>query len=148
MENKVYIIYIIMHKNHTDVVSRKIFVESLSIEIVKNLLFHNIVIFYPIVFLLYFIFPVRPLKMDLNGVVGHVVKGTKILLQCTVRAARPAANITWQNGTQYLKNTDESDMFKTKVTENVSKSCNFAFTSVRDQAITFTLRSTNFFVIR
>ncbi|XP_061937653.1 hemicentin-2 isoform X9 [Apis cerana] len=61
---------------------------------------------------------VRPLKMDLAGVVGHVVQGTKILLQCTVRAARPAANITWQNGTEYLNASDRFDMFETKVEEN------------------------------
>lgn len=52
--------------------------------------------------------------------VGHVVQGTKILLQCTVRAARPAANITWQNGTEYLNASDRFDMFETKVEENVS----------------------------
>ncbi|KOC69623.1 Hemicentin-1 [Habropoda laboriosa] len=63
---------------------------------------------------------VRPLKMDLNGVVGHVVQGTKILLQCTVRAARPAANVTWQNGTEYLnESNDRFEMFETKVQENV-----------------------------
>ncbi|XP_076242835.1 neuromusculin isoform X2 [Calliopsis andreniformis] len=62
---------------------------------------------------------VRPLKMDLNGVVGHVLQGTNILLQCTVQAARPAANVTWQNGTEYLdKNTDRIEMFGTNVHEN------------------------------
>ncbi|XP_076648932.1 neuromusculin isoform X4 [Halictus rubicundus] len=62
---------------------------------------------------------VRPLKMDLNGVVGHVVRGTTILLQCTVRAARPAANVTWQNGTEYLdEGNDRFEMFQTKVQEN------------------------------
>lgn len=63
--------------------------------------------------------------MDLAGVVGHVVQGTKILLQCTVRAARPAANITWQNGTEYLNASDRFDMFETKVEENVSITENF-----------------------
>lgn len=59
--------------------------------------------------------------MDLNGVVGHVVQGTKILLQCTVRAARPAANVTWQNGTEYLNESNSRfEMFETKVNENVS----------------------------
>lgn len=60
--------------------------------------------------------------MDLDGVVGHVVQGTKILLQCKVQAARPAANVTWQNGTQYLSETNERfEMFETKIQENVSK---------------------------
>ncbi|KAL0102957.1 hypothetical protein PUN28_018335 [Cardiocondyla obscurior] len=62
---------------------------------------------------------VRPLKMDLDGVVGHVVQGTKILLQCTVHAARPAANVTWKNGTHYLNENDERfEMFETKMQEN------------------------------
>lgn len=60
--------------------------------------------------------------MDLDGVVGHVVQGTKILLQCTVQAARPAANVTWKNGTHYLSENDERfEMFETKIEENVSK---------------------------
>lgn len=60
--------------------------------------------------------------MDLDGVVGHVVQGTKILLQCTVRAARPPANVTWQNGTQFLsKSSERLEMFKTKIDDNVSK---------------------------
>ncbi|KAL6268570.1 hypothetical protein P5V15_001705, partial [Pogonomyrmex californicus] len=62
---------------------------------------------------------VRPLKMELNGVVGHVVQGTKILLQCTVQAARPAANVTWRNGTQLLSEDNERfEMFETKIQEN------------------------------
>ncbi|XP_019886592.2 hemicentin-1 isoform X2 [Ooceraea biroi] len=62
---------------------------------------------------------VRPLKMGLAGVVGHVVQGTKILLQCKVEAARPAANVTWQNGTQFLNESSERvEMFETKVHEN------------------------------
>ncbi|XP_071569303.1 hemicentin-1 isoform X3 [Temnothorax nylanderi] len=62
---------------------------------------------------------VRPLKMDLDGVVGHVVQGTKILLQCTVQAARPAANVTWKNGTHYVSESNERfEMFETKIQEN------------------------------
>ncbi|KAH0948157.1 hypothetical protein HN011_006125, partial [Eciton burchellii] len=62
---------------------------------------------------------VRPLKMGLAGVVGHVVQGTKILLQCKVEAARPAANVTWRNGTQFLNETSERvEMLETKVHEN------------------------------
>ncbi|XP_011878934.1 PREDICTED: hemicentin-1 isoform X3 [Vollenhovia emeryi] len=62
---------------------------------------------------------VRPLKMDLDGVVGHVVQGTKILLQCTVQAARPAANVTWKNGTHYLSESNERfEMFETKIQGN------------------------------
>ncbi|OAD61864.1 B-cell receptor CD22 [Eufriesea mexicana] len=81
--------------------------------------------------------------MNLSGVVGHVVQGTKILLQCTVRAARPAANITWQNGTEYLnESNDRFEMFETKVQENedgTSESTSYlAFTaSVYDNGRTF-----------
>lgn len=54
--------------------------------------------------------------------VGHVVQGTKILLQCKVQGARPAANVTWQNGTQYISESNERfEMFETKINENVSK---------------------------
>lgn len=75
--------------------------------------------------------------MDLNGVVGHVVQGTKILLQCTVRAARPPANVTWQNGTQYLSESNERfEMFETKVHENVSKRRDIAFTSDAGEGVT------------
>lgn len=82
-------------------------------------------------------FAVRPLKMDLDGVVGHVVQGTKILLQCTVRAARPPANVTWQNGTQFLSESNERfEMFETKVHENVSKRHDIAFTSDAGEAVT------------
>jgi hypothetical protein len=60
--------------------------------------------------------------MDLEGVVGHVVQGTKILLQCKVQAARPAANVTWKNGTHLLnENNERFEMFETKIQENVSK---------------------------
>lgn len=43
---------------------------------------------------------VRPLSLNLSGVEHHVVQGTIVLLQCLVLGARPAANITWYNGTQ------------------------------------------------
>ncbi|XP_014473462.1 PREDICTED: hemicentin-1 isoform X2 [Dinoponera quadriceps] len=86
---------------------------------------------------------VRPLKMDLNGVVGHAVQGTKILLQCTVRAARPPANVTWQNGTKFLNESNERlDIFKTEINENedgTSETISYlAFTaSVYDNGKTF-----------
>ncbi|XP_075211629.1 neuromusculin isoform X3 [Lycorma delicatula] len=48
---------------------------------------------------------VRPIKLALTGVEHHVVQGTKVLLQCIVSGARPAANITWFNGTEPLPPT-------------------------------------------
>ncbi|GAB1861765.1 Hemicentin-1 isoform X3 [Camponotus japonicus] len=92
---------------------------------------------------------VRPLKMDLEGVVGHVVQGTKILLQCKVQAARPAANVTWQNGTQYLSESNERfEMFETKVNENADGTSDtvsyLAFTaSVYDNGRTFNCYAEN-----
>ncbi|XP_044016464.1 hemicentin-1 isoform X2 [Aphidius gifuensis] len=62
---------------------------------------------------------VRPLKMDVKGVVGHVVSGTKILLECKVSAARPPANVTWYNATQLLADDNERfEMFETKIDDN------------------------------
>jgi hypothetical protein len=33
-------------------------------------------------------------------VVHHVVQGTKVTLECAVLGARPAANVTWYNGSE------------------------------------------------
>ncbi|XP_059487903.1 uncharacterized protein LOC132203822 isoform X4 [Neocloeon triangulifer] len=43
---------------------------------------------------------VRPLRLDLSGVEEHVHEGTEVVLTCQVTGARPAANITWFNGTE------------------------------------------------
>ncbi|XP_067209550.1 uncharacterized protein nrm isoform X2 [Linepithema humile] len=86
---------------------------------------------------------VRPLEMDLSGVVDHVVQGTKILLQCKVLAARPAANVTWQNGTQFVNESNERyDLLETKIHENEDSTSDtisyLAFTaSVYDNGRTF-----------
>lgn len=45
---------------------------------------------------------VRPTKIDLSGVEHHVVQGTKVLLQCDVQGARPAANMTFYNNSQIV----------------------------------------------
>lgn len=85
--------------------------------------------------------------MDLDGVVGHVVQGTKILLQCTIQAARPAANVTWKNGTHFLSENDERfEMFETKIQENVSKrdDCNCKLCNPND----FCASSDNFSISR
>ncbi|KAK6619010.1 hypothetical protein RUM44_003392 [Polyplax serrata] len=41
--------------------------------------------------------------MVLTGVEHHVVQGTKVLLQCIVYGARPAAKVTWYNGTEEMR---------------------------------------------
>jgi hypothetical protein len=46
---------------------------------------------------------VRPLSLDLSGVVHHVVQGTKVTLECAVVGARPAANVTWYNGSEPIR---------------------------------------------
>ncbi|XP_058791072.1 hemicentin-1 isoform X2 [Phymastichus coffea] len=62
---------------------------------------------------------VRPMKMDIKGVVGHVIQGSKVLLQCEVQGARPPANVTWYNGTEILhRNSSRLDMYETKFTDN------------------------------
>ncbi|XP_071450004.1 uncharacterized protein nrm [Hetaerina americana] len=43
---------------------------------------------------------VRPRKLELGGVEHHVVQGTEVTLRCHVSGARPAANVTWYNGTE------------------------------------------------
>ncbi|XP_011497659.1 PREDICTED: titin-like [Ceratosolen solmsi marchali] len=59
------------------------------------------------------------MKMDIKGVVGHVIQGSKVLLQCEVQAARPPANVTWYNGTMiFEKNNSRLDMYETKFTDN------------------------------
>ncbi|KAL2720839.1 hemicentin-2 isoform X1 [Vespula squamosa] len=92
---------------------------------------------------------VRPLKMDLSGVVGHAVQGTKILLQCTVSSARPAANVTWYNGSEPLTTSNEKyELFETKIFENndsTSKTISYlAFTaSAYDNGKTFSCIAEN-----
>uniref|UniRef100_A0A182QG96 Ig-like domain-containing protein n=1 Tax=Anopheles farauti TaxID=69004 RepID=A0A182QG96_9DIPT len=49
---------------------------------------------------------VRPTKINLSGVEHHTVQGTKVLLQCQVSGARPAANMTWYNSSKLV--TEES----------------------------------------
>ena len=64
---------------------------------------------------------VRPMKMDIKGVVGHVIQGSKVLLQCEVQGARPPANVTWYNGTEILdRNSSRLDMYDVSLNENVS----------------------------
>ncbi|CAG7834604.1 unnamed protein product [Allacma fusca] len=45
---------------------------------------------------------VRPASWEVTGYEGAVLQGTLVTLLCRVRGARPAANITWFNGTQVL----------------------------------------------
>lgn len=46
--------------------------------------------------------PVAPTGLELTGVKSHVVQGSNVLLTCKVFGARPAANVTWYNGTEAI----------------------------------------------
>lgn len=60
---------------------------------------------------------VRPTKIHLSGVKSHVVEGSKVLLQCHVFGARPAANVSWYNSSKLI---DESNELTTISTKTVS----------------------------
>ncbi|XP_055535886.1 hemicentin-1 isoform X2 [Wyeomyia smithii] len=58
---------------------------------------------------------VRPTKINLSGVKHHTVQGTKVLLQCQVSGARPAANMTWYNSSKLISDeTNEITSINTK----------------------------------
>lgn len=57
---------------------------------------------------------VRPTKIHLSGVKSHVVEGSKVLLQCHVYGARPAANISWYNSSKLIDESSELTTISTK----------------------------------
>lgn len=57
---------------------------------------------------------VRPTRIHLSGVKSHVVEGSKVLLQCHVYGARPAANISWYNSTKQIDDSSELTTISTK----------------------------------
>lgn len=61
---------------------------------------------------------VRPTKIHVSGVKSHVVEGSKVLLQCHVYGARPAANISWFNSSKLI---DDSNQLTTISTKTVSQ---------------------------
>lgn len=60
---------------------------------------------------LYIDLQVRPTRIQLAGVKLHAIDGAKVLLECKVYGARPAANVTWFNGTTMI--TDENKIVST-----------------------------------
>jgi hypothetical protein len=66
-----------------------------------------------------FALAVRPLSLDLSGVVHHVVQGTTVTLECAVLGARPAANVTWYNGSEPIL----EDTLRTEVSLQVRFQC-------------------------
>ncbi|KAJ8682010.1 hypothetical protein QAD02_017802, partial [Eretmocerus hayati] len=89
------------------------------------------------------------MKMDIKGVVGHVIQGSKVLLECKVQGARPAANVTWYNGTDILeKDNPRLDMYQTELSENADGTTQtnsfLAFTaSERDNGRKFSCAAVN-----
>lgn len=61
---------------------------------------------------------VRPQRIHLSGVKSHVVEGSKVLLQCHVYDARPAANISWYNSSKLI---DSSNLLTTISTKEVRR---------------------------
>lgn len=53
---------------------------------------------------------VRPFSWELSGYEAPVLEGTVITLLCRVQGARPAANITWHNGTAPLHPQPSSNL--------------------------------------
>lgn len=60
---------------------------------------------------LYIDLQVRPTRIQLAGVKLHAIDGAKVLLECQVYGARPAANVSWFNGTTMI--TDENKIVST-----------------------------------
>ena len=58
---------------------------------------------------------VRPTKIELSGVKSHVVAGSRVLLDCKVFGARPAANISWYNSSRLIDDSSELTMISTKI---------------------------------
>ncbi|XP_054282602.1 hemicentin-1-like isoform X3 [Macrosteles quadrilineatus] len=71
---------------------------------------------------------VRPLSLNLSGVEHHVVQGTNVLLQCLVVGARPAATITWYNGTNPIPANSTERQMQTDGTFDTVSSLSFTAT--------------------
>jgi len=57
---------------------------------------------------------VRPMRIHLSGVKSHVVEGSKVLLQCHVFGARPAANVSWYNSSRIIDENNQLTTISTK----------------------------------
>lgn len=86
---------------------------------------------------------VRPLSLNLSGVEHHVVQGTIVLLQCLVLGARPAANITWYNGTQPMPGYSSDRT--AQVLAYSYTSCESTYTSYSSRVMVNSLKPQNVF---
>lgn len=64
--------------------------------------------------MLFSLFTVRPIDINLTGVEKYVVQGTNVKLECIVRGARPAASVRWANGSYDI---DENELVTSKKQE-------------------------------
>lgn len=62
------------------------------------------------IILIFTVFTVRPYKWELTGYDVPVLEGTALYLLCRVKGARPAANITWFNGTEVISPQPPSNL--------------------------------------
>ncbi|XP_043862051.1 uncharacterized protein LOC120447830 isoform X1 [Drosophila santomea] len=63
---------------------------------------------------------VRPTSININGVKHHTVQGSKVVLTCDIRGARPAVNLTWYNTTTIIS-SDENEITEIR-TKSLEKS--------------------------
>ncbi|XP_043650485.1 uncharacterized protein LOC122618254 isoform X1 [Drosophila teissieri] len=63
---------------------------------------------------------VRPTSININGVKHHTVQGSKVVLTCDIRGARPAVNLTWYNTTTIIS-SDENEITEVR-TKSLEKS--------------------------
>lgn len=62
---------------------------------------------------------VRPTRIELIGVKLHAIEGAKVLLECHVYGGRPAANISWFNGTTMITNESKLATIIPKTVSNI-----------------------------
>ncbi|XP_033213429.1 uncharacterized protein LOC117170634 [Belonocnema kinseyi] len=93
---------------------------------------------------------VAPLTMNIrNNKRGQAVRGSQVLLECSVGAARPAANVTWYNATTPVRNDSKRlDMLETKIIESADGTAEtksyFIFTVTEyDSGIPFSCQAEN-----
>ncbi|CAH1396060.1 unnamed protein product [Nezara viridula] len=72
---------------------------------------------------------VRPKGLKMIGVESHVVRGSKVELQCIVQSARPPANVTWYNGTTPLQESSSKLEIQSKKEWSTSREEIVAFPS-------------------
>lgn len=68
-----------------------------------------------------FFFTVRPTKISLTGVDKHAIHGSNVTLECLVQGARPAANLTWYNGSNPIDPEKVKNIVNVQVSVFITK---------------------------